>query len=105
MATVQRQGGSGQHVQVGRDVSGGSTVQVGNITINIHQSQPQEAKRELPTTVGGLLGLIGDLKPNEHKSFLKFLYSMLGDLPLEKVDAATMRRVNAYVGAIFERRQ
>lgn len=104
MATVQRQGGSGQHVQVGRDVNGGDSISFGNITINIHQGQPAEAKREQPTTVGGLLGMVGDLKPGEQKSFLKFLHSVLGDLPLDKVDASTMRRVNAYVGAIFERR-
>ena len=103
MATVQRQGGSGQHVQVGRDVNGGDFINFGSVTI-IQQGQPADAKRGQPTTVGGLLNLISDLKPNEHKSFLRFLHTVLGDLPLADVDASTMKRVNAYVSAIFERR-
>lgn len=105
MATVQRQTGSGQHVQVGRDVNGGSTVQMGNITINIHQSPPVEGKREQPTTVGGLLSLIGDLKPAEHKSFVKFLHTELGDLLLAEVGGPSMNRVSSYVSTIFKRRK
>lgn len=90
---------------MGRDVSGGSSVSVGGVTIIINQSQHLDSKAEQPTTLGGLMELISELKPPEQKSFMKFMRTALGDLRLTDVDASTVKRINAYVNAIYERRQ
>lgn len=102
---MQRQTGSGQHVQVGRDVSGGSAISLGGgVTIVINQGQPVEPRKEAPTTFAVLLALIADLKPAEHKSFMKFIQAEMGNVPLSDVDGVTMRRVHGYVSGIYGRR-
>lgn len=77
------------------------------MTVVINQAQPVQQvgwQAEKSISISGFLDAVLGLGPQEQKSFMKFVHATFSDVLLADVDGRTMRRLSAYVGAIYEKR-
>ena len=86
-------------------VHGGTNVFGGGVTVVVSQSPVGVAQSSAEPTLFEMVDAICGLEKKEQKSFLKFAKSAFERLSLDDVDGRSMKRLHAYVVAIYKGRE
>lgn len=104
-ASRANQRASGNSIQIGRTVVGSAINTGAGVSIAIYQASAAASPVDTTPTLGGLIESILELSAKEQRSFRKFAATAFGELTIDRVDGLALKRLQAYVDAIVDRRE